>query len=82
MNNREIIKEVAIKEGIVTEETAAEMEEKGEEIRLHTASGWRQLGYTVREGEEGIVAHLWKKKEGEDRFFKQKSYLYTIDQVE
>lgn len=82
MNNREIIKEIAISEGIVTAEEADAMEEKGEDIPLHTVSGWKQKGYSVRAGEEGVEARLWKKKEGEDRFFKQKAYLYTINQVE
>ena len=82
MNNKEIIKEVAVREGIVTEEAAAVMEEKGEDIPLHTVSGWKQKGYSVKAGEEGIEARLWKKKDGEERFFKQKAYLYTIEQVE
>jgi len=82
MNNKEIIKEVAIREGIITEEAAAKMEEKGEDIPLHTVSGWRQKGYSVKAGEEGIEVRLWKKKDGEERFFKQKAYLYKIDQVE
>jgi len=82
MNNREIIKEIALSEGIITEEEAAGMEERGEEIPLHTVSGWRQKGHTVKEGEHGIEAKLWKKKDGENRFFKQKAYLYTRNQVE
>lgn len=82
MNNRDIIKEIAIREGIITSEEAAAIEEKGEDIPLHTVSGWRQKGYMVREGERGIEARLWKKKEGENRFYKQKAYLYTEDQVE
>ena len=82
MNNREIIKEIAISEGIVSAEEADLMEEKGEPIPLHTVSGWKQQGYTVKAGEEGIEARLWKKKEDEDKFYKQKSYLYTINQVE
>lgn len=82
MNNKDIIKEIAISEGIVTEEEADRLEVKGDDIPLHTVSGWRQKGYSVKAGEQGIEARLWKKKEGENRFYKQKAYLYTRDQVE
>ena len=82
MNNRDIIREIAVSEGIVTAEEAAAMEEKGEDIPLHTVSGWKQQGYTVKEDEPGIEVRLWKKKTGEQKFYKQKAYLYTIDQVE
>ena len=82
MNNKDIIKEIAISEGIVTAEEAAAIEEKGDDIPLHTVSGWRHKGYSVKAGEQGIEALLWKKKEGENRFSKQKSYLYTASQIE
>jgi len=84
MTNREIIKEIAIREGIVTAEQAKMMEEKGEDIPLHTVSGWRQKNLYLREEEQGkgIEARLWLKKDGENRFYKQKAYLYTVNQVE
>lgn len=82
MNNREIIKQIAVSEGIITEEEAARIEEKGDTIPLHTVSGWRLQGYTVKAGEKGIAARLWKKKDGENSFYKQKAYLYTKDQLE
>ena len=82
MNNKEIIREIAINNGIVTTEEAIAIEEKGDDIPLHTVSGWRQKGYTVRAGEEGIEARLWQKKDGENRFYKKKAYLYTKNQVD
>ncbi len=82
MNNKEIIREIAIREGIITEQEASRMDEWGNDIPLHTASGWKQKGYRVKEGETGIEARLWKKAEMENRFYKSKAYLFSITQVE
>lgn len=82
MKNKDIIREAAIKAGIITEKEAAELENAGTEIPFHTASGWRQKGYSVREGESGVEVKLWKRKETGEGFYLAKAYLYSFDQVE
>lgn len=81
MNNRDIIRAAAIAAGVVTEEEL-NMGQAGDSLPFHTASGWKALGYRVRdeEKENGFEVKLWRKKE--DRFYLVKSFLYREDQVE
>ncbi len=82
MNNRDIIRAAAIAAGIVTEEELNRMGQAGDSLPFHTASGWKALGYKVRdeEKERGFEVKLWRKKE--DKFYLVKSFLYREDQVE
>ena len=81
MNNRNIIRAAAIAAGVVTEEEL-NRGQAGDGLPFHTASGWKALGYRVRdeEKENGFEVKLWRKKE--DRFYLVKSFLYREDQVE
>ena len=81
MKNRDIIRDAAIRANVVTEEEAAEMEAGGREIPFHTASGWEQKGYRVKDGETGTEVRLWKKKDN-DKFYLARAYLYGSSQVE
>lgn len=69
MTNEEIIADVAISEGLYTEEEVNEMLEEGRELPLHTLQGWsargKRIGKTIKikKGEHGIETRLWKKKE-------------------
>ena len=81
MKNKDIIREAAIQTGMVTAEEAEELDSKGMEIPFHTAAGWKQKGYSVRDGEAGTEVKLWKKKDGDNRFYLAKAYLYSSSQV-
>ena len=71
MTNEQIIANVAISEGIFTEEEVEAMIEAGKELPLHTLQGWsargKRLGngktYKLKKGEHGIETRLWKKKD-------------------
>ena len=82
MNNRDIIRAAAIAAGIVTEEELNRMGQAVASLPFHTVSGWKALGYRVRdeEKERGFEVKLWRKKE--DKFYLVKSFLYREDQVE
>lgn len=82
MKNKDIIREAAIKAGIITEEQAIELENEAIEIPFHTASGWKAKGYAVKEGETGMEVKLWKLKDGDNRFYLTKAILYSKGQVE
>lgn len=68
MTNEQIIANVAISEGIYTEEEINEMLEAGKEIPLHTLQGWNERGkiigkrIKIKKGEHGIETRLWRKK--------------------
>lgn len=81
MKNIEIIAEAAVKAGILTDTEAQWKIDHNEEIPFHTASGWKQKGYVVKKGEEGTEVKLWKKKDGEDKFYLAKAYLYGMGAV-
>lgn len=81
MKNIEIIAEAAVKAGILTKEEAKRRIDNNEEIPFHTESGWKQKGYVVRKGEAGTEVKIWKKKEGEEKFYLAKAYLYGFDAV-
>lgn len=83
MTNKEIIAQAALEIGLYTEEEVKKMLENEEEIPLHTINGWNQLGkYRVKDGEEGIEVRLWRKKETGTGFYKAKSFLYRLEQLE
>lgn len=83
MKNKEIIANAAVKAGMLTEIEAKDAIERDIEISLHTVQGWNLHGsYRVRDGEEGIEVKLWKKKEGENKFYLAKAYLYRLEQLE
>ena len=83
MKNKEIIANAAVEAGILTKDEAEQMLRRNEDIPLHTLQGWRLRGsYKVRKDEKPIEVRLWKKKEGEDRFYLAKSYLYRKEQLE
>lgn len=83
MKNKEIIANAAVKAGILTEDEAKEAIKRNIDIPFHTVQGWNLHGsYRVRDGEEGIEVKLWKKKDGEDKFYLTKSYLYRVEQLE
>ncbi len=73
INNEQIIKEIAEKNGI--------------EDELHTLNGWiKRIGLChVKNGEEPVEAFLWHKRKNsnnEFEFYKTKSFLYTKKQIE
>jgi len=82
MNNRDIIRAAAIAAGVVTEDELSRMGQAGDSLPFHTSSGWKALGYRVRdkEKEKGFEVKLWRKKD--DKFYLLKSFLYREDQVE
>lgn len=82
MKNKDIIREAALKAGIITEEEARELEASGMEASFHTAASWKQKGYTIKDGETGTEVKLWKKKEGGNSFYLARAYLYSAEQVE
>lgn len=83
MKNKEIIADAAVRAGILADEEAKDAFERGKDIPLHTLQGWNMRGnYRLREGEEGIEVKLWKKKEGKNKFYLVKSYLYRLEQME
>lgn len=83
MKNREIIANAAVQAGILTAEEARDAIENGREIPLHTLQGWNLRGnYRVKEGEEGILVKLWRKRENEDKFYLARAYLYCFEQLE
>ena len=82
MKNREIIARAAVAAGILSSEEAEDMVKRGEDIPFHTMQGWNLRGnYHVKEGEEGMEVKLWRKKEGEEKFYLAKSFLYREDQL-
>lgn len=82
MKNKEIIARAAVAAGILTRKDADEMVKRGEDIPFHTIQGWNLRGdYRVKEGEEGIEVKLWRKKEGEEKFYLAKSFLFSKDQL-
>ena len=93
MNNKKIIAQIAINQGIYSEEELEDMLSNGQEIPLHTYKGWKDRGMTVRKGERGLECKLWKKKTAkrndknketseDEEFYLTKSYLFTKEQVE
>ena len=92
MKNEEIIANVALNEGIYTEEEITEYAKRGMEIPLHTLQGWRKRGMSVKKGEHGIPCRLWKMKELSDEessaddssrdFYQANAYLFRKEQVE
>ena len=82
MKNREIIARAAVAAGVLASEDAEEMVKRGEDIPFHTIQGWNLRGdYRVKEGEEGMEVKLWRKKEGEKKFYLAKAFLYREDQL-
>ncbi len=86
MTNEEIIARKAISEGLFTEEEVIHRIMQDEDIPFHTAKGWRDQGYKVKSGENGIECRLWRQKSSktgkEKAFYQIKSYLFRSDQVE
>lgn len=82
MKNKEIIARAAVAAGVLTSEDAKEMVNRGEDIPFHTIQGWNLRGdYRVKEGEEGMEVKLWRKKEGGEKFYLAKAFLYREDQL-
>lgn len=82
MKNKEIIARAAVAAGVLTSEDAEEMVNRGEDIPFHTIQGWNLRGdYRVKEGEEGMEVKLWRKKEGGEKFYLAKAFLYREDQL-
>ena len=81
VKNQEIIADAAVKAGILTAEEAKLRLDRGEDIPLHTISGWKlRSDCSVKEGEEPMEVKLWKKNE-DGRFYLAKSYLYMESQM-
>lgn len=82
MKNGEIIARAAVAAGILSNEEVEDMVKRGEDIPFHTIQGWNLRGdYRVKEGEEGLEVKLWRKKEGEEKFYLAKAFLYREDQL-
>lgn len=82
MKNKEIIARAAVAAGVLTSEDAEEMVNRGEDIPFHTIQGWNLRGdYRVKEGEEGMKVKLWRKKEGKEKFYLAKAFLYRENQL-
>ena len=83
-SNQTIIIEEGIKNGIFSETEADLMMINGQDIPLHTYSGWVELGKAPRKGEHGIQTRLWKKtqKEDQEMYVLVKSFLFSEAQVE
>ena len=82
MKNKEIIARAAVAAGVLASEDAEEMVNLGEDIPFHTIQGWNLRGdYRVKEGEEGMEVKLWRKKEGGEKFYLAKAFLYREDQL-
>ena len=82
MKNNEIITHAAVAVGILGGKDAEGMVKRGEDIPFHTIQGWNLRGnYCVKEGEEGFEVKLWRKKEGKEKFYFAKSFLYREDQL-
>lgn len=82
MKNKEIIARAAVAAGVLASEDAEEMVNRGEDIPFHTIQGWNLRGdYRVKEGEEGMEVKLWRKKEGGEKFYLAKAFLYREDQL-
>ena len=82
MKNGEIIARAAVASGILSNEEVEDMVKRGEDIPFHTIQGWNLHGdYRVKEGEEGLEVKLWRKKEGEEKFYLAKAFLYREDQL-
>ena len=81
MNNDEIIRDTALKQGLYSKDDIAMYIERGEELPLHTRDVWISLGYMPQKGIKGIETKLWKKRSKDDAYYLSKAYLYTEDQV-
>ena len=81
--NSSIIMQAAIDHGLITETEAELKLVYGEDLELHTYSGWLERGFQVKEGEKAIIkAKLWKKDPIESKFHLVPASLFTADQVE
>ena len=69
MKNKDIIRNTAIQAGLLTEQAGEELYE----LPLHTAAEWKKRGYVIKEGAQGIEVKLWRKKEGQDKFYLAKA---------
>lgn len=90
MKNNEIIEQVARR--VYGDIRVDEMLSKGEDLGLHTISGWQSIAQSrdghvaIKKGEHGIECKLWRKRgKGEDsngQFYLSKCFLFTREQVE
>ena len=90
MKNDEIIEQIA--RDIYGDTVVDEMVSKGQDLGLHTISGWRSIAQSrgghavIKNDEHGIECKLWRKREkGEDsngQFYLTKCFLFTRKQVE
>jgi hypothetical protein len=81
MNNRKIIEEAAVTAGIFTEEQIEAYQKEGD-LPLKTYIQWKNLGYTVRKGEEAkVTTYVWQYSQKLNRYIKVKSKFFTKSQV-
>ncbi len=82
MKNKQRIIEACLLHNVYTPEEMQELLEQGKEPEVHTKTYWRGKGKQPKEGIEGIKTKLWKKKEGEDKYFLVDAELYSASMVE
>lgn len=67
MNNEQLILNVAILNGLYTQEEAEQIIEEKGELPLHSLTGWKRRSpagyeYKIKKGEHGLETRLWKKR--------------------